>query len=50
MQAVVDAAIRKAYSGKRRIEWKEVLAGERSFNATGSWLPDEQWKLFRNTW
>ena len=41
MQAVVDAAIRKAYSGKRRIEWKEVLAGERSFNATGSWLPDE---------
>ena len=29
MQAVVDAAIRKAYGGKRRIEWKEVLAGER---------------------
>ncbi len=41
MQAVVDAAIRKAYGGKRRIEWKEVLAGERAFNATGSWLPDE---------
>lgn len=30
MQAVVDAAIRKAYGGKRRIEWKEVLAGERA--------------------
>ena len=29
MQAVVDAAIRKAYGGKRRIEWKEVLAGEK---------------------
>ena len=41
MQAVVDAAIRKAYGGKRRIEWKEVLAGERAFNETGSWLPEE---------
>ena len=47
MQAVVDAAIRKAYSGKRRIEWKEVLAGERSFNATGSWLPDETMETFQ---
>ena len=47
MQAVVDAAIRKAYGGKRRIEWKEVLAGERAFNATGSWLPDETMKTFQ---
>lgn len=47
MQAVVDAAIRKAYGGKRRIEWKEVLAGERSFNATGSWLPDETMEIFQ---
>jgi isocitrate dehydrogenase len=47
MQAVVDAAIRKAYGGKRRIEWKEVLAGERSFNATGSWLPDETMETFQ---
>ena len=47
MQAVVDAAIRKAYSGKRRIEWKEVLAGERAFNATGSWLPDETMETFQ---
>lgn len=46
MQAVVDAAIRKAYGGKRRIEWKEVLAGERAFNATGSWLPDETMENF----
>ena len=41
MQAVVNAAVQKAYGGKRRIEWKEVLAGERAFNETGSWLPDE---------
>ena len=47
MQAVVDAAIRKAYSGKRRIEWKEVLAGERAFHATGSWLPDETMETFQ---
>ena len=47
MQAVVDAAIRKAYGGKRRIEWKEVLAGERAFNATGSWLPDETMETFQ---
>ena len=47
MQAVVDAAIQKAYGGKRRIEWKEVLAGERAFNATGSWLPDETMETFQ---
>ena len=47
MQAVVDAAIRKAYGGKRRIEWKEVLAGERAFNATASWLPDETMETFQ---
>lgn len=47
MQAVVDAAIRKAYGDGRRIEWKEVLAGERAFNATGSWLPDETMQIFQ---
>ncbi|WP_294629041.1 NADP-dependent isocitrate dehydrogenase [uncultured Bacteroides sp.] len=47
MQAVVNAAVRKAYGGKRRIEWKEVLAGERAFAETGSWLPDETMKAFR---
>ena len=47
MQAVLDAAIRKAYGGKRRIEWKDVLAGERAFNATGSWLPDETMETFQ---
>lgn len=38
---VIDAAVEKAYNGERKIEWKEVLAGEKAFNATGSWLPDE---------
>ena len=47
MQSVVNAAVQKAYGGKRRIEWKEVLAGERAFNETGSWLPDETMKAFQ---
>ncbi|QEG35166.1 NADP-dependent isocitrate dehydrogenase [Bythopirellula goksoeyrii] len=46
-QRVLDAAVEKAYDGERRIEWKEVLAGEKSFNATGSWLPDETLDAFR---
>ena len=36
---VWNAAVEKAYGGKRKIEWKEVLAGEKAFNATGEWLP-----------
>jgi len=43
-RAVLDAAARK--HGKR-VEWKEVLAGEKAFNATGSWLPDETLDAFR---
>jgi isocitrate dehydrogenase len=38
---VVDAAVEKAYTGQRQIAWVEILAGERAFNLTGSWLPDE---------
>lgn len=38
---VLDAAVEKAFKGKKKIVWKEVLAGEKSFNKTGSWLPDE---------
>jgi isocitrate dehydrogenase len=38
---VFDAAVEKAYGGDRRIAWKEVLAGEKAFNETGNWLPDE---------
>ena len=41
MQAVVNAAVDKAYSGQKSIVWKEVLAGEKAFNATGEWLPEE---------
>ena len=38
---VFDAAVDKAYAGDRKIEWKEVLAGEKAFEKTGNWLPDE---------
>lgn len=38
---VLDAAVEKAYGGKRKIIWKEVLAGEKAFNETGKWLPEE---------
>src|SRR4051794_29109901 len=36
---VLDAAVEKAYSGEKKIVWKEVLAGEKAFNQTGEWLP-----------
>lgn len=38
---VFDAAVEKAYNGKRKILWKEVLAGEKAFKNTGEWLPQE---------
>jgi isocitrate dehydrogenase len=38
---VLDAAVSKAYSGKRKIHWMEVFAGEKAFNQFGVWLPDE---------
>lgn len=38
---VLDAAVEKAYGGKRKIHWKEVLAGEKAYNKTGEWLPQE---------
>lgn len=43
---VLDAAVTKAYGGSRKIEWKEVLAGEKAFNQTGNWLPDETLAAF----
>ena len=46
-QRVIDAAVKKAYSGKRKIIWKEVLAGEKAFNQTGNWLPEETLEAFR---
>src|SRR5688572_21655627 len=44
---VFDAAVEKAYGGQRKIAWKEVLAGEKSFNQTGNWLPEETLEAFR---
>lgn len=46
-QLVFDAAVEKAYGGKKKIAWKEVLAGQKSFDKTGSWLPDETLDDFR---
>ena len=45
---VFDAAVAKAYGGKRQIAWMEVLAGEKAFQQTGSWLPDATLDAFRN--
>jgi len=44
---VFDAAVAKAYGGKRKVEWLEVLAGEKAFNQTGNWLPEETLAAFR---
>ena len=47
-QKVVNAAIEKAYNGRRRILWEEVLAGGKAFEKTGTWLPDETMQAFRD--
>lgn len=47
MQAVVDAAVEKAYAGKRKIGWKEVLAGGKAHEHTGEWLPQATMDAFR---
>ena len=44
---VFDAAVEKAYGGKRKIVWHEVLAGQKAFDQTGNWLPDETLDAFR---
>jgi len=44
---VFDAAVEKAYKGKRKIMWKEVLAGEKAFKQTGNWMPEETLADFR---
>ncbi|MDD4802210.1 MAG: NADP-dependent isocitrate dehydrogenase [Syntrophomonas sp.] len=44
---VLDAAVEKAYSGQKSIVWKEVLAGEKAFNITGEWLPQETFDIIR---
>lgn len=40
-QRVLDAAVEKAYDGKKSIDWLEVYAGEKAFNKTGDWLPQD---------
>ena len=44
---VADAAVESAYNGDRRIAWTEVLAGEKAFRQTGSWLPEETLETIR---
>jgi isocitrate dehydrogenase len=44
---VFDAAVQSSYGGSRTIVWKEVLAGEKAYKETGSWLPDETVEAFR---
>ncbi|PEJ96766.1 isocitrate dehydrogenase (NADP(+)) [Bacillus wiedmannii] len=44
---VLEAAVEKAYDGEKKIVWKEVLAGEKAFNQTGEWLPEETLNLIR---
>ena len=46
-QRVFDAAVRLAYGGQRKIEWLEVLAGEKAYRLVGSWLPDETVQAFK---
>ncbi|TBR32775.1 NADP-dependent isocitrate dehydrogenase [Staphylococcus pseudintermedius] len=38
---VIDAAVEKAYAGEKKIDWKEVLAGQKAYDQTGEWLPAE---------
>ncbi|MFD2784909.1 NADP-dependent isocitrate dehydrogenase [Hymenobacter rubripertinctus] len=45
---VFDAAVEKAYNGKRKLQWKEVLAGEKAFKQVNNWLPNETLDAFRD--
>jgi isocitrate dehydrogenase len=44
---VFEAAVQNSYDGKRKIVWKEVLAGEKAYKETGSWLPEETVDAFK---
>src|SRR6187402_19742 len=46
-KAVFDAAVEKAYKEKKKVQWKEVLAGEKAFNKTGNWMPEETLAAFK---
>ncbi len=47
---VLDAAVAKAYGGDRKIHWMEILAGEKAFNETGNWLPEETCRPVATIW
>ena len=47
-ERVFDAAVKKAYGGKRKVEWLEVFAGEAAFKKFNNWLPDETVKAFQD--
>ncbi len=47
-QAVFDAAVDKAFAGQKKVAWTEVLAGKKSFDQTGSWLPDETLEVIKD--
>src|SRR5258707_777580 len=47
-ERVFDAAVKKAYGGKRKVEWMEVFAGEVAFKKFNNWLPDETVKAFQD--
>ncbi len=44
---IFDAAVEKSYKGKKKVIWKEVLAGEKAFKETGNWLPEETLTAFK---
>ena len=48
MIKVVDSAVEIAYQGEKKIHWNEVLAGEKAFNSTGEWLPEETLNAMRD--
>ena len=47
VRRIIDKAVEKAYDGNRKIDWLEVLAGEKAYNKVGSWLPAETMDAFR---
>lgn len=48
MKKVVDAAVERAFDGVRRIHWREVLAGQKAYDASGEWLPEETKEAMRS--
>lgn len=48
MKSVVDAAVETAYNGEKQIHWREVLAGQKAYDTTGEWLPEETKEAMRS--